>query len=367
MNSKYICHLTSVHNRLDTRVYYKEILSLKKHFYKVAFVVADGLGNDHTEEDIAIFDVGKEKSRMKRILHSPQKIYRKALELDADVYHFHDPELIIIGRKLLRKGKKVIYDIHEDVPQQLMGKPYLNRRVRPLISGILRKFENKHAARYTALIAATPKIAERFLKINPDTFVINNYPKKNELFSSAGNLPKKHQICYVGVITRIRGLLQLVDSLVYSDVRLLLAGRFESKAFEEELKSRQGWKNVDYIGQVDRKKLAGILSESKAGMVTFLAYPNHVDAQPNKIFEYMSAGLPVIGSDFELWKQIIADNNCGVCVNPASPEKIAKGINTIVNSEEKMNLYGKNGRRLIETTYNWEAEEVKLNNIYKEL
>jgi glycosyltransferase involved in cell wall biosynthesis len=367
MKSKFVCHLSSVHKRHDTRVFQKEILSLKNVYNRVAFIVADGKGDSVSREGVEVYDVGKENSRFNRMFKSTGKVYRKALSLDADVYHFHDPELIRTGRKLMKQGKSVIYDIHEDIPKQIIGKHYLNKNLAPVIARLFMRFENRHAARFSALITATQKISERFYPLNSNTVVINNYPKKDELLAPSGTVKKKNQVCYVGAITRIRGIAQLIDSLPFTGVRLVLAGKFESKAFEMELREKSGWKQVDYLGEVNRSDLAKILAESKAGMVTFLPLPNHIDAQPNKIFEYMSARLPVIGSDFDLWKQIIANNNCGVCVNPDSPEEIADGITEIVQDDEKARRMGENGRRLVETVYNWETEVVKLLEIYENL
>ena len=108
-------------------------------------------------------------------------------------------------------------------------------------------------------------------------------------------------------------------------------------------------------------------SESLAGVVTFLALPNHVNAQPNKIFEYMAAGIPVIGSNFQLWKEIIENNDCGICVDPTKPKEIAKAIEFIQENPMKAKEMGKRGRKKVLDKYNWQPEGIKLVSVYNNL
>jgi len=361
-----ICHLSSVHKRDDIRIFRKQCVSLSKASYNTFLIIADNL-KDEKIGNIQILDVGKDSSRLKRMYFTTKRIYKKALEIDADLYHFHDPELLIVGLKLLKKNKKVIFDSHEDLPRQIIGKPYLKKYLKPVFSFLFEKLENYAAKKFTYIITATPTIRDRFIKINKNTLDINNYPLVNELHSDTFIQTKKNQICYVGGITIIRGLKYLIDSLEFTNVKLKIAGGFENELFKKELMQSKGWRNVEELGFISREHVKKLLAESKAGIVTFLPLPNHIDAQPNKIFEYMSASLPVIGSDFDLWKQIIEVNNCGICVNPTSPKEIANAINTIIEDSNLARLMGENGRKIVEEKFNWEKEEIKLINIYKKI
>jgi glycosyltransferase involved in cell wall biosynthesis len=102
-------------------------------------------------------------------------------------------------------------------------------------------------------------------------------------------------------------------------------------------------------------------------LVTFLPSPNHIDAQPNKMFEYMSAGVPVIASHFPLWREIVEGNDCGVCVDPLNPEEIARAIDFLVSHPERAEEMGRNGQRAVWERYNWGNEEMKLISLYGEV
>jgi glycosyltransferase involved in cell wall biosynthesis len=148
---------------------------------------------------------------------------------------------------------------------------------------------------------------------------------------------------------------------------LQLAGGFGPGSYEVELKGAPGWEKVKYHGSVSREKVKEILNNSVAGIVTFLPYPNHTNAQPNKLFEYMSSGLPVIASDYPLWKGIVEKYNSGICVDPENSEAIADAINYLMNHPNEAEAKGANGRRAVEEVFNWKQEEKKLLDLYKSL
>ena len=151
------------------------------------------------------------------------------------------------------------------------------------------------------------------------------------------------------------------------NIKLNLAGSFSEKAVEKEVKTYNGWQKVNELGFLDRVGVANVMSYSKAGIVTFHPLPNHIDAQPNKMFEYMSAGLPIITSNFPLWKEIVEGNNCGICINPLEPKEIAQAIEYIITHPKEAEQMGQNGKKAVLEKYNWGVEEKKLFEVYKGL
>jgi len=361
-----VCHLTSVHHRDDTRIFIKEIPALVDAGYDVSVVVADGYG-DEQRKGYMLHDVGASKGRIQRIFKHKNRVREKALAIDADVYHFHDPELIPVGLHLIKQGKKVIYDIHEDVPMSILSKYWIPPLFRKFIASLFARYENRTARKFTALATATPYINERFRQLNPSSVNINNYPITNELDQHAPWSSKQRAVCYIGEITRIRGAVEMVRAMENVDGKLYLAGTYESDLLRQDLSAMPAWDKAEDKGYVDRKTYAEILAKSMAGLVVFHPEGNHVNAQPNKIFEYMSAGVPVIGSNFPLWKEIIENDQCGICVDPLQPVELAVAITRLVNDPAMAEKMGNKGREMVRGKYNWDREKKKLIELYQSL
>ena len=363
-----LAHLTSAHPRFDTRIFHKMCRSLANDDYSVNLVVADGLG-DETLDSVKIIDAGASRGRFDRIRNAPGRVFTKAVQLDADIYHLHDPELIPIGLKLKRFGKRVVFDSHEDVPQQMLSKPYLNRPIRWGIAQALRSYEAWACKQFDGVIAATPFIRDKFLAINPNSIDINNFPLLDELASEASWAQKQPVVCYVGGISKIRGITEITQAmgLLKSVARLNLVGQFDDSTLEQHVQSLAGWQQIDALGFVDRTGVRDVLASSMGGVVTFLPAPNHINAQPNKMFEYMSAGIPVIASDFPLWRDIVAGNDCGLLVDPLNSVQIAEAIDYLITHPEDAERMGRNGRNAVFERYNWPNEEKKLLALYERL
>lgn len=363
-----VAHLSSAHPRFDTRIFVKQSCSLSLK-YKIFLVVADGKG-DNILNNVNICDVGLFKGRKNRILNAPKAIYKKALEINADIYHLHDPELIPIGLKLKKLGKKVIFDAHEDLPNQIQSKHYLNPFIKKILSTLVRAYEKYACRRLDGIVAATPFIRDKFLKININTINVNNYPKLEEFSEiSSSNEKKVMQVCYIGGLADVRGVVEMVNAieLVKSESKLIVAGNFADKNLELKVKKLTGWKKVDFLGYVGRDEIKRTLEHSIAGLVVLHPTQSYIDALPVKMFEYMCAGIPVIASDFPLWRAIVNDADCGHCINPLDSHAIARSIDYFMNHPLESQRMGENGRKAVLEKYNWNNEESKLFNFYEKI
>lgn len=367
MSTYKVVHLTSAHPRFDTRIFIKQCCSLVKK-YDVFLIVADGLG-DKVKNNVSIYDVGKFNNRKDRVLNAPKAVFKKALKLDADLYHLHDPELIPLGLKLKKLGKKVIFDAHEDLPNQIQSKHYLNAFSKKLLSTAVKIYEKFACSRLDGVVAATPYIRDKFLYINSNTVDINNYPKIEEFTVNKLFAKTENQVCYIGGLANVRGIKEMVKSLELTTdkVTLKIAGNFVDKRLEEIVSKMSGWQNVEFLGYIDREGINYTLNTSVAGLVVLHPTISYIDSLPVKMFEYMAAGIPVIASNFPLWRSIIDDAQCGLCVDPLEPQEIANAMDYLVTHPDEAIAMGENGRQAVIEKYNWSNEETKLFSFYSKI
>jgi glycosyltransferase involved in cell wall biosynthesis len=335
-------------------------------------LVAPGDRNELRDNiNIHVFPIPK--SRFYRVTAGLYHIYQFAKKFDADFYHIHDPDLILIGLFLQKNGKKVIYDVHEDHPRNLLSRRYIPIKLRKPISLVYEKLENYAAKYFSAIIAATPVIGERFQKINPKIVVVNNFPLLDEL-KPIGNKRwdgRDISICYIGAITHVRGAVQTIQAMEYLPrnigAKLELAGEIWPDELRKQIQVLEGWRYVKELGILSREEVKKLLARTRAGLLLIHPEPNYIKSHPTKLFEYMSAGIPVVASDFPLWRQIIEDSGCGLLADPMDPLSIAEAIKILLTRDEEAEAMGKRGREAVETKYNWNTEEEKLLSLYADL
>jgi glycosyltransferase involved in cell wall biosynthesis len=300
------------------------------------------------------------------------RVYEEARRQNADVYHFHDPELIPIGLLLRAGGKNVIYDIHEDVPKDVMSKPYLPKWSRFIVSRFVDVLERAACRRFSGLVVVTPSIAKRFTPINRRTVIVHNYPYVGELIRDGENVPwesRRQSVAYVGGISLVRAIREMVYAMSYLPeslpAQLELAGP-ESKGETNinELKRHPGWSRVKHHGFIDQRSTFRILQNVRAGLVLFHPEPNHFESLPQKMFEYMGAGLPVIASDFPFWRKVLGDSGSGIFVDPRNPQEIAKAIEYVLTHPREAEEMGRRGQAAVQQNFNWDTEAERLIQLY---
>ena len=368
-----ICHMTSVHSAVDPRIFHKECRSLAKAGFQVT-VIGPHLG-DAVTDAIRIKAIEKDRARLTRMTRTVWRLYTKACAQDADVYHFHDPELIPVGLLLRVKGKRVIYDVHEDLPKDILSKPYLPRWSRAPLSSLMNLVERLACRNFSGIVAVTPSIADRFRQINGRTIVVHNYPYTDELIcdgASSECIVRQPSVAYVGGIMIQRAIREMVSAMALLpqslEVTLDLAGpELLTQEESRDLRANFGWARVHHHGFIDQASTFRILRRARAGLVLFHPEPNHLESMPQKIFEYMGAGLPVIASDFSLWRQIIGGAGCGIFVDPTSPAEIARAIQHVLANPAEAEEMGRRGQAAVLDRFNWTSEARKLIGLYNQL
>ena len=361
-----VTHLTSVHPRKDSRIFHKECSSLARAGHSVTLLVADGFEPEDLN-GVHIESVLPFKNRLLRLLIGPYRFFRAARAFRADVYHLHDPELIILGILLkIFLGARIIYDAHEDLPKQIFSKQYLPAPLRKPLSRLVQFVQWITLPWLDGLVTATPSIRNSLFKLNKNIVDIKNFPIIGELSTSEDTHATSRAVCYVGGLFATRGIVELIEAaaLLPDNIEILLAGPMESESFHRSLEQMDGWQHTQYLGVLGREGVRDLLSRSAVGMVTLSATPNHLESYPTKMFEYMSAGLPVIASDLPLWREIVEGAQCGVLVDPGDAKAVSEAILAIVDHQGKAKEMGMNGQRAVLEKYNWELEAKRLINFY---
>ena len=364
-----VAHLTSAHSRNDVRIFLKECRSLAAAGFEVFLIVADGQG-PALLEGVRIIDVGaKSGGRTSRALLTAARVFAAARQLRADIYHFHDPELLPWGMLLRWSGARVVYDAHEHVAHDILTKHYLPLPAAMLqpLSFIVGRCELLAARGMNAIVAATPEILERFSRLPTLSAGIYNFPLQEELLQSGTWDSRPLQACYIGGISVNRGVREIASAAARCRTHIALAGPLWDGLTAEQAQALAGWERVSYLGVISRQQVADLMGRSRVGIVTFLPVINHVRALPNKLFEYMSAGIPVVASDFPLWRRIVTETGAGLCVDPRDPDAIAAAIDRLAGDAAFAAACGRNGARAVAGEFNWSAQASQLVRLYQNL
>jgi len=366
-----VAHLTTVHTPFDVRIFHKECKSLSRAGYDVTLIVCHD--KDEIREGIRIRGLPKSRGRLSRIMQGTWSMYREAVRQDADLYHFHDPELLLVGLLLRMRGKMVVYDAHEDVAADMAAKHYVPRAFRRPLAWMVGTLESCSARFFSGVVAATVKIYRRFTVEDPRRVVVSNYPILQEFQSVIPNAGHRRSsaVAYVGLLSRDRGLPEVLQAMSVLpeglQATLKLAGSFSPSTLREDLAGTNGWDRTCVMGVLDRAGVTGLLAEVRAGLVVFKPTPGHLESAPVKMFEYMAAGIPVIASDFPRFREIVEGARCGLLVQPDDPVGIAKAIEFLLTHPEEAEEMGKQGREAVLSKYNWASEERKLLQLYRVL
>jgi glycosyltransferase involved in cell wall biosynthesis len=359
-----ICHLTTLHPVFDVRIFYKECVGLARHGYDVTLVAR----HDKREfvDGVRIVPIRSCRIRpVARLVHAVRAL-RLAMSVKAEVYHFHDPELLPAGVVLkCFSGGRVIYDVHEDVRKHTLGKMWIHPIIRPVLAFFLGMLEKCCERFFDGIIVVLESHAARF---SSPTVVIHNYPMleacEPRIFRN-----RDHHLIYVGLIRKQRGAVEMLETTArlkirYPDVRLTLVGNFMPLSLETRVKDRIRDLDIEdavrVTGRLEHRRIFDEVADADIGLALLHPDSNYLDALPTKLFEYMMLEKPVVASDFPLWKRIVDRAKCGLTVDPLDVPAIVEGIGRLFDSPDLANRMGRHGRQAVLNEYNWTLEEKKL-------
>lgn len=355
---------------MDTRIFYRYCVSLSKQ-YEVELIACHP--KQENIRSIKVTPYPRYKSRVFRVLLSWLLLLPKALRAKAKLYHLHDPELIPLGLVLRLLGKEVIYDIHENIAEDIFDKDWI--RFKKTWYALYNFFE-KPALRRFQIILAEDSYLKRYQTRAKKCTVIHNYCDLAffEPFITPAAERDPFKLFYIGILLVNRGISEILEAMylakkkghhyelhVVAELYTQVSDAIVALPFYSEIKDQvifYGRKNLEDGYQISKK--CGI------GLCIIHPMSNSIESYPTKLFEYMAVGLPIITSHFPLYKTIVEENNCGYTVNPKSPIEIMDSMLRVSLSEKRKEM-AENGRKAVETRFNWQKEEPNLIKLYRNI
>ncbi len=340
----------------DDRIFHKECASLAESGYETYQI---SCGKTYDNKGVHLIGVGNPASnRLLRLVKTRKTVYKEALKLDADVYHFHDPELLPYGLRLKKKGKRVIFDSHEDVPGQILDKYWIPVILRKLVSRVYRSYETYVVKQLDAVVTATPYIGEKFRSRTQNVVVVNNYPRLDDIvFHDISFDDRESVVCYAGGIDELRGESIMIAAMKAVAGKLVIAGDHDIEEFDK----------VKYVGRLNRKGVNDLYGSSVVGLCILKPIENYYHSRPIKVYEYMAAGLPYICSNFPDWIKVAEESGAGICVDPSNIEEISNAISKLLSDRDKSREMGCKGREYVIKYCNWANEEISLLALYDKI
>jgi len=394
MKVKKICFLADSHGLYDDRIYWKEALSLKKAGYEIHYILAgDKVERGITKEGIYFQIIKKDiypNNRYSNFLAKRfsskglyKQMYLSAKAVEADVYHIQDLNVNRIGKKLknLNHQPKVIYDIHEPYPENIVDYRRtggLNTIIKKLYSRYVRFWEHQCTKFYDLIIVTEENVYKRFTAFLPKEKVqiIYNYTNLESPAQQINLKDREFDAIYTGGITKLRGAFKILEAIKTlkqkkANVKMLFLGSYFPDDLKEKMhqfvRENQLEDNIFLLDTVPYNEVAGYYKKSKIGLGIFLPIKTHKIILQIKLFEYMNFGLPIVGSNFGHINNIINNDQVGIAINPENPDEIAEAIDNLLSDEKLYTSLSENGKTAVRKKYRWEYVEEKLLSIYTTL
>lgn len=292
----------------------------------------------------------------------------EAVRHAADVCHAHDLDTLLAGSLVKRRtGKQLVYDFHELYTEQFRKgtKTWAWRLYYSLLEGILAKRADQAL---TVCDSLGTWVSQRYgVK---SVITLKNVPAYQSVPRVTRTGRRDRVILYHGGYFRDRGLEQLIESAQYVEGgRIVLRGYGDCEDQLRTLVKAKGLEDrVSFAAPVPMTDLVRAASEADIGVAPFL--PVCLNTQfclPNKLFEYLMAGLAVASVDLPEMRRIVLGHHVGVLFEPHDPRDIARALNSLLGNDADLEKMKDNARRAAQLLYNWEKERHVLVKLYGDL
>jgi glycosyltransferase involved in cell wall biosynthesis len=361
-----VVHITSVHPANDNRIRFKECRGLSQHGYKVVLVNANR--QPQTRDDgVEVVTLKRPWSRLTRMLLTTFCVVRAAAKHKPALYHFHDPELLPYVQLLSLMGKRVVYDMHEHVPKAILDKDWISRPLRKPISLLIKGLERILLWRVPVIFAETSYVEDYpFVR---DYEIVQNFPDLSQLLHI--DVPKQDRfaLAYMGGVSVIRGsdiMQQAFDQVKAKghDIEMHLVGRGTLPGLGTDQPAPDGITTHGFLPAEDGFNVVG---RCHVGLAVLKPIPNYLRSFPTKMFEYMALGLPIIVSDFPMYRTVLEGSECGYLVDPTDVDQVTNALIELIKDPERATQMGQRGRAYVQKHYTWKNEFQHLLNLYAAL
>lgn len=360
-----------MHGWDDARIFKRTCQHLAKEGTQVSYI-ATALDPNKSFPNISFYPL-KERSGWKRRVFSSLQAFRIASKLKADIYHFHDPDLIPWMFLLRLQGKKVIYDIHENFYEKFYTFPF---PIKQLLSFLYRIYELPLRS-FSSVVTVSESLRQMYVDRTRRSIVVMNVPPRSALPNITSSEKSMAPLIYIsGQQSEKRNCTQMVEALpeikeAFPEVKLQLVGRFAPESYEQTLiekaKDLGVRENLIIEGMLPWEENFKRTAKATLGCVFYEDNPNNRVGIPNRLFEYMACGIPILAEDFIELQSIVNDTHCGLLVDSSRSSEISKAVLRLLADQEKGLKMGENGRKAVTGRYNFEEELKKLIFLYKEI
>lgn len=365
-----VCHITSVHQSTDPRIFQKECISLAEAGYEVT-LIAPGT-KDRIEKGVRVIAAGAmPASRRERMIRYSRHVVDVALAQKAELYHLHDPELLAHVDRIHKTGAKIIFDAHEDVAEDIEEKPWIPAPLRMPASKVYTNYFKRKVKKLSGLIGVTPHQYQKLETLCPNTAMITNYPIlpaiQEKFVRGTG---EEIVLCFTGNMSSLWNLPTVAAAVEQMEgVTFRICGP-EAEPTLSQLKAMSSYgTRIHYLGRLPITQAREEQRAADVGIAVSSYCRNSgwkIGTLGNtKLFEYMAMGLPVICTDFDLWRDIVDRYRCGICVDPTNQKAVAEAIRYLQrNSEERLEM-GRNGQRAVWEEFHWGTQVPILLDLYR--
>lgn len=357
-----IVHITTVHDPFDTRIFEKMCQAAAKAGCEVTLVATHD--REEVASGISIRPIRRRNNRLARAIFGVREAVALAKHIKADIYHIHDPELLL-GITALRRSGKVVYDMHENVSASIRHKVWMSPWIRPIVAKAWSLLERILLSNIPVIYAEL-SYAVDYPWVRQFEFILN-MPKIEKFSQVAEAATKSRKVVYVGAVTEARGSLITMQAIrllneASSDIQFVCIGPASKEHFAtlQELAHKYRLTNITFTGRLRANEAWSLASTCQVGLATVLPLPNYVNSYPTKLFEYMAMSMPVVASNFPLYRGIVEKHECGICVDPECPEEVAEAIRILLDNPSLAKQMGYRGKVAVTSKFRWEIEADKL-------